>query len=446
MNSLHQSLPHRARAALAALILTLAAAVHVHAANTITQVAPADFGSNNAIAIGADGFPVIAHVELDPDGFDDFLYVTKCGNADCTANNTRTFVNGIFAASSPVAIIVPADGLPVISYIDVNEFKVVKCGNSACSTGNIFTTLDDDGSTCSCVSSVATSIALSPQTGLPVIAFVRHVVAQEYPFVVVCQTSSCSSNTKTYLATDAIDFRLSKSSMAMGIDGFPIFSYVGSVNDGHGNSYRALKALKCGNVTCDSGNVTSVIRMPATLTLPPFPQPARLVSTESDHKPSIAIGTDGRPVISFVTYAPLRVGQTFDERTPTALTVARCKNPSCSVTASVSVVDSSSAQVGAANTISVPADGRPVVSYYDSSGKKLKVAKCGSASCISENTVNVVDINVLRHLDFGSDGGFWSSMVVPADGRPIISYSDQNSLTPGVVLKVLRCGDASCTP
>jgi hypothetical protein len=445
VNSLHRSLPHRALTIFAALIFSLAAAVHVYAANTITQVSPADFGSNNAMAIGADGFPVIAHVELDPDGYDDALYITKCGNADCTANNTRTFIDSAFSTyGSAASIVVSADGLPVVGYIDFQEFKVVKCGNPACSIGNTLTTLGSNENGLGY--STSASIALSPHTGLPVLAFSRYILIASAHVVIACNTPNCSSATTTNLSGVDLnyDFSLHKSSMAMGSDGFPLFSYVGRVDDGHGNTSRAIKVLKCGNVTCSSGNITSVISMPTTL--PPFPQSPRLVSTQSRHWPSIAIGTDGLPVISFVTYAPLPVGESFDEKTPTALTFARCKTESCSVTASVSVVDSSGAQVGAANTISVPADGRPVVSYYDSTGKKLKVAKCGGASCSSQNTVNVVDIKVLRHFDFNSNSGFWSSMAIPADGRPIISYSDQESLTPGVVLKVLRCGDARCTP
>jgi hypothetical protein len=429
----------------AALLLSLTAAIHIHAANTITQIAPADFGSNNAVAIGADGIPVIAHRQLDANSESVALFVTKCGNIDCTANNTTSLVDGSATHYQPgvslLAIALPGDGLPVISYLTNNNLKLAKCGNAACTVGNVVTTLSTnyDGQHMYLRS---TAITLSPTTGFPVIGYTVSVVGWPRSFVINCQTPSCSSSAQTPVAV--LDNKtISKSSMAMGSDGLPIFSYVESVNDGHGHSSFVVIALKCGNVSCNSGNTESVVAIPAPQL--PIPQTPRLVSTRSEHRPSIAIGANGLPVISFATYALLPPGEIFDEKTPTALTVALCKTPSCSVIASVSLVDNSAAQVGEANSITVPADRRPVISYYDSTGKRLKVAKCGNSSCSSQNRVSVVATSVTRHHDFPY-GGFWSSIAVPADGRPIVSFTDQDGLTPGVALKVLRCGDAVCAP
>jgi hypothetical protein len=430
----------------AAWLLSLTAAVHIHAANTITQIAPADFGSHNAVAIGLDGIPVIAHRQLDANNSNIALFVTKCGNTDCTANNTTSLVDGSATYSygfgeSLLAIAVASDGQPVISYVTDDSAKMAKCGNAACSAGNVVTTtlgpFNDPN-----VALRSTAITLSPKTGFPVIAHTLHVVSFTYNFVINCQTPSCSSSVQTSVA-ELNGTIISKSSMAMGSDGLPIFSYVESVNDGHGHSSFVVIALKCGNVSCNSGNTESVVAIPSPQL--PIPQTPRLVSPRSEHRPSIAIGPDGRPVISFVSYMLLPSGSDFDDQTPTALTVARCKTPSCSVIASVSLIDNSAAQVGEANSIAVPADGRPVISYYDSTGKRLKLAKCGNASCSSQNKVSVVATSVTRHHDF-EHGGFWSSIAVPADGRPIVSFTDQDGLTPGVALKVLRCGDAVCTP
>lgn len=91
--------PRRALAIAAAMVLTLVAAVQVQAANTISQVAPADLGSNSAVAMGVDGFPVTAHIALDVHGNTDALYVINCGKKECPANNTRRFVDHAYRVS-----------------------------------------------------------------------------------------------------------------------------------------------------------------------------------------------------------------------------------------------------------------------------------------------------------------------------------------------------------
>lgn len=444
MYLLAKFLPRRALAIAAALVVTLVSAVHVQAANTITEVAPADFGSYSAIAIGADRLPVIGHIQLDADGNNDSLYVTKCGNKDCTANNTRSFIDNAYGVGSrSVSIVVPADGLPVIGYLTAADFRVAKCGNPACSTGNTLTTLSAFGSSGG-VYTLSTAITLSPQTGLPILVFTRHIILFNTIEMFVCHTPSCSSATQTVVDNGDDYFLLSPTSMVMGEDRLLVFSYVGrSINQ---DNRRALKVLKCGNQTCSAGNTTTEVD-------PSNPLPPQLHQRYVAYMPSsLAIGADGFPVISYVTY-PLGVvpdgypdNVASDDPTPTVLTVAKCINAGCTSGTRISTVDSSSAKVGGAISISVPADGRPVVSYYDRANSTLKVAKCGNAACSSHNAVNVVDTKVRRHSGEYTYPVVWSSMALHADGLPIISYSDQDGLSPGVVLKVLKCGSTSCQP
>jgi hypothetical protein len=99
----------------------------------------------------------------------------------------------------------------------------------------------------------------------------------------------------------------------------------------------------------------------------------------------------------------------------------------------ISVIDDPVNSVGESLSLAVPADGLPVMSYWDSTAGALKVAKCVDAACRGTPTVTVVD-------DEGNIGRY-SSIAIGADGLPIISYIDQ----PQAILRVAKCQDAACT-
>jgi hypothetical protein len=140
---------------------------------------------------------------------------------------------------------------------------------------------------------------------------------------------------------------------------------------------------------------------------------------------SITIGVDGYPIISYY------------DATNARLKVAHCGDVSCSTLDPTTprVLDSTG-NVGQYTSIAIGADGYPVISYYDVSYKRLKVAKCGDASC---STLNPATPQV---LDSAGDVGKYTSIAIGADGYPVISY--YLDLTGS--LKVAKCGDASCTP
>ena len=75
---------------------------------------PNDVGRYPSIAIGADGLPVISYY----DNTAETLKVARCANADCTGAATITTVHD---AANDVgaygAIAIGADGLPVIRYV-----------------------------------------------------------------------------------------------------------------------------------------------------------------------------------------------------------------------------------------------------------------------------------------------------------------------------------------
>lgn len=74
---------------------------------------------------------MISHFENTADA----LRVTHCGNAACTAGNVSTTVDDpANSVGTHTSIAIGADGLPVISHLDetAQALRVTKCGTPAC--------------------------------------------------------------------------------------------------------------------------------------------------------------------------------------------------------------------------------------------------------------------------------------------------------------------------
>ena len=61
--------------------------------------------------------------------------------------------------------------------------------------------------------------------------------------------------------------------------------------------------------------------------------------------------------------------------------MARCANAACTGVATITTVDDPDNDVGSYTSIAIGTDGLPVISYYDYTAGALKVAKCGTRSC-----------------------------------------------------------------
>lgn len=254
---------------------------------------------------------------------------------------------------------------------------------------NSVTTVDDgDGSIVGEYSSIAIGT-----DGFPVISYFDDRAAALK--VAYCYDVACIQKPIITFIDDAgstIEGRYS--AITIGDDGMPVISYQG----GTGNS---LKVAKCVDIACS---------LPATIT--EVFSPTLTTGTFT----SIAIGTNGRPVVSF--------------KDDGGLTVARCANADCTGTAGVSVVDSSSFLVGYYTSIAIGNDGFPVISYHDLTNSLLKVAKCGNSACSTVSSTTEVDAT-----------GEYTAIAVRNNGRPVVSYFDNDQGT----LKIAECSDSACT-
>jgi len=240
-------------------------------------------------------------------------------------------------------------------------------------------------------------VGLSPSItigtdGLPIISY--HSFSAGTLKVVHCGNAFCSlGRTITTLDSGGGGFN----SIAIGWEGLPVISYFDSTNED-------LKMAHCGTTTCSAGNTVTTV------------DSVGMVGIDT----SITIGTDGLPVISYY------------DNTNGDLKVAHCGNAACSSGNTITPVDSGG-DVGIDTSITIGMDGRPVISYYDSTNGRLKVAHCGNGACSSGNTINNVDsVEVV---------GLNTSITIGTDGLPVISYYDSTNDD----LKVAHCGNATCS-
>lgn len=170
------------------------------------------------------------------------------------------------------------------------------------------------------------------------------------------------------------------------------------------------------------GTVVCEAGDPLGRSTPPQANVVTAVVTAGDtgYHPSVTIGADGLPVVTF-----------YDATY--GLHVLHCGSAACTDGNTVTNVDPQWS-TGRNSSIAIGADGLPVVSYHQTSTvSDLKVLHCGNAACTSGNTITAVDTE--------GNVGQYTSIAIGADGLPVVSYYDSTNQD----LKVLHCGNAACT-
>lgn len=156
-----------------------------------------------------------------------------------------------------------------------------------------------------------------------------------------------------------------------------------------------VKALKCGNANCSSGNTINTL------------------ANFTTRRIRVALGSDGLPIVGLSVVS-------------SGLRMARCNDAACT-SASINIVDAANQGSNPDHAFIVPPDGRPIFAYSDFTNFDLKAARCADASC-SSSQVTVVD-------SAGLVGGGPSIALIA--GLPQISYN-------GGTLKLARCATLAC--
>jgi len=304
-----------------------------------------------SIAIGADNLPVISH----HDSTNTALRVSHCSDPACTAATTSTVdTGGAGAVGRDTSIAIGNDDLPIISYRDstASSLKVAHCNNATCTS---FTTATVDTGGTNAVGAF-TSIAVGSD-GLPIIAYLFDSATETGLRVMHCSAADCSTGGT---ATDIDAGPLFGgtgwyTSIAIGADNLPIISYA---------AFTAMKlnVAHCNNAACTSYTINAVQS-----------------NTTNLGYSSIAIGTDGLPVVSY--------GYSNSSGANGDLKVAHCNDAACTSVTSTTI--DAAAGVSDRTSIAIGTDGLPVISYVGLSSGGVQVARCTDVTCTGATIVPI---------------------------------------------------------
>jgi len=214
----------------------------------------------------------------------------------------------------------------------------------------------------------------------------------------VCSTEqlSYSAVPGTVSVVDTVGTVGSYSSIAIGLDGFPVISY-------YDQSNTNLKIVHCTDRPCTTHDA------PVTLD----------ASASVGWDTSLAIGSDGFPVVSYY------------DATNTALKAVHCSNVACSAHDTPSTLDNSG-NVGFGSSLAIGTDNLPIVSYVGGTSNDLVVVRCATKTCATADTPIAQSIGDFVNGD--------TALAIGADGFPVITYWNAAGPT-----KVVHCTDSTCS-
>jgi hypothetical protein len=207
--------------------------------------------------------------------------------------------------------------------------------------------------------------------------------------VVHCADATCSASTGTTLDSNGNIGRYP--SVTIGTDGLGLVSYLDTTN-------HNLKVAHCANLACTSATASTIIS----------------TGTVADDSTSIAVGTDGLGLVSYVDNGNLRV--------------AHCSNAACTSATSNPI----GATAVAYSSLAIGADGLPLISYLDNANQDLRVAHCADVACATSTSTG---------FDTGNASGFYTSLTIGWDGLGLVNYRDTSSSA----LKVAHCDNLACS-
>ncbi|WP_431934663.1 tectonin domain-containing protein [Micromonospora sp. RP3T] len=342
--------------------------------------------SRVASTIGFDGLPLTVQ------NASSALRVTHCNDAACTTS-TSTAVAGATGLRR-VAVKTGWDGLPVIAftrYVSSTQpmvLMVAKCHNAAC-TASTISVIDDS-------EPLREEIDLTISgDGLPVVVYTTAPGSGDKLLKVArCNNASCTGATVTN--TGLASGYIPALKVENGVDGLPNFFFKGKFN---------LLVARCKTVAC---NTFENIQAEAGPT---------------GGVDNVAIARDNASDLTYVAWTQRGAGGLAE------LVIRRCNFRFC-VSGDRKVLVPSGEVAGEFGLAF--GDDRTVIASFKGPGNDLKVVKCADQGCTSADTYTVEN---------GGDQGSLNSILIGADGLPIISYQDGDTDR----LKLAHCDNLSCS-
>jgi hypothetical protein len=250
-------------------------------ATTTTLDSAGDLGWSSSIVIGADGLGLVSYLDVT----NETLKVAHCSDVACSSATTTALASARGpcggtsippgGACGGTSITIGGDGLGLIAFSDSDTAKMAHCADTSCSTAGVATvfpapwghpsiTTGSDGfgliasggivAHCSDLAcTTATSASITPYAtdasisigvdGLGVISSYRFIDANTIVAAVShCSDVACSTGTSASL--EVVGDLGVGTSIAVGVDGFPVVAYRRSTITAD------LRVAHCSNVFC----------------------------------------------------------------------------------------------------------------------------------------------------------------------------------------------------
>lgn len=368
------------------------------ASGKVVHVNLARFGPYSSVAIGADGFPVVAYVN----GNTHNLEFARCSETTCDSDSTHDVDTG-GSAGSFVSLRIGSDGLPVIAYQQatgssptnvVQKLRVAHCTDIQCDGATIESPAPEQDHTwmqetiASDGMPVIVSSLADPQSSTQNFIRITHCVD------VFCNATGDAQvlATATLPATFVKNVALTANRDTGGVD---VVYFDGAA--------RHLMFTTCVDPAC---------RMHWT-------NPVG-ASTVDGIEPSVTLGFDGLPVLSYV------------DQNDTDLALTHCSNVFC--TSSVTTEDSTLSEA-IDPIVAIGGDGLPVAVFSDLDNRSVHVEHCATLDCTTMTTHVAAAVN-------NSNATTDASIAVGTDGLPVITYG---VTTNAQQMSIAHCGDPACT-
>jgi hypothetical protein len=299
------------------------------------------------------------------------------------------------------SIAIGTDGYPIIAYQDTgatpDKLLVTKCANADCSVISTTAEITYDNHN---LGDYPVSMAIGTD-GYPIIAY--QDAFDSTLLVTKCANVDCTSVSTTTRITYGSGNTGIYTSIAIGTDGLPVIAH----QDVSGAWYGVL-VTKCATPDCTVISTTTATYYGN--------------SHDAGYWISMAIGTDGYPVISHREFTS----------SPYDLLVTKCSSVDCSSVSTTTNISYDGDHVGLYTSIAIGVDGYPIIAHQDDNDLDLLVTKCESADCTSVSTTT--------QISYGSDNvGYYTSTAIGADGYPVVVHTSLSSLL------VTNCASFDCT-
>ena len=295
-----------------------------------------DVGRDSAVAIRHDGTPIVSYY----DATNGNLKIYDCADSGCAQGTARSPRNTILDDGQQTSIAIRHDGLPIIAYVGTgSDLAVFACANSSCgglSAGDHFI-LD--------TASVSHPDIAIRDDGRPIISYMNPNV-----MVYVCSFADCASGSFEQIDGSELSPMgaiVDATAVAIDQNGLPVIAY------GAGASGASI--YQCNDVFCSNGSG--------------FPIDSTDISASDV---DLAIGASGERLVSHFGSPDEDLRLYLCAAEGCALTLSGRTYATVALAGEVAGVQTS---------IAVRSDGRPIISFIDRLRDRLMVYSCGEASC-----------------------------------------------------------------